>query len=40
MDENRQIRFLIPPFFLSASMLWWFYIDPYLHCSGAAGALG
>lgn len=32
MDENRQIRFLIPPFFLYASLLWWAYIDPSLHC--------
>jgi hypothetical protein len=32
LDEDRQIRFLIPPFFLYASLLWWAFIDPYLHC--------
>jgi hypothetical protein len=36
MDEDRQIRFLIPPFFLYASLLWWAFIDPYLQCSLAA----
>jgi len=33
MDQDRQIRFLIPPFFLYTSLLWWASIDPYLHCS-------
>lgn len=28
MDQNRQIRFLIPPFFLIASMLWGVHLDP------------
>jgi hypothetical protein len=32
MDQDRQIRFLIPPFFLYTSLLWWALIDPYLHC--------
>jgi hypothetical protein len=33
MDEERQIRFLIAPFFLYASLLSWAFIDPYLRCS-------
>jgi hypothetical protein len=28
MDQDRQIRFLISPFFLYASLLWWAYLDP------------
>jgi hypothetical protein len=32
MDQDRQIRFLIPPFFLYASFLWWAFVDPSLHC--------
>lgn len=36
MDQDRQIRFLIPPFFLYASLLWWAFVSPYLHCSLAA----
>jgi hypothetical protein len=28
MDQNREIRFLIPPFFLFASLLWGAYLDP------------
>jgi hypothetical protein len=32
MDQDRQIRFLIPPFFLYASLLWWAFVDPRLHC--------
>lgn len=33
MDQDRQIRFLIAPFFLYASLLWWVFIDPNLRCS-------
>ncbi len=40
MDQHRQIRFLIPPFFLYASILWWGYIDPKLHCQLAASVGG
>jgi hypothetical protein len=32
MDEDRQIRFLIPPFFLYVSLAWWAYINPDIHC--------
>jgi hypothetical protein len=32
MDQDRQIRFLISPFFLYASLTWWAYVDPFLHC--------
>jgi hypothetical protein len=39
MDEDRQIRFLIPPFFLYACLLWWAYIDPPVRCY-VAGILG
>ena len=39
MDQDRQIPFLIRPFFLYASLLWWAYIDPYWHCS-LSGLLG
>ncbi len=28
MDQERQIRFLYPPFFLLASLLWGLYLDP------------
>src|SRR6266852_7122352 len=28
MDEDRQIRFLISPFFLYCSLLWWGYVSP------------
>ena len=28
MDEQRQIRFLYPPFFLIGSLLWGVYLDP------------
>jgi len=27
-DQERQIRFLYPPFFLLASLLWGLYLDP------------
>src|SRR4051812_13062800 len=30
MDQDRQIRFLIAPFFLYASLTWWAYLDPEL----------
>ena len=31
MDQDRQIRFLISPFFLYASLLWWGYLYPTVH---------
>ncbi len=31
MDEERQIRFLIPPFFLATSLLWGAYLSPSVH---------
>jgi hypothetical protein len=40
MDQDRQIRFLIPPFFLYASVLWWAFLDPHLHCWLVATAGG
>ena len=30
MDQERQIRFLISPFFLYASLIWWAYEDPFV----------
>jgi hypothetical protein len=34
MDKERQIRFLIPPFFMAASMLWGYYL-----CNGTLPAI-
>ena len=40
MDQDRQIRFLISPFFLYASLAWYAYVDPCLHDSLASLKLG
>ena len=35
MDEDRQIRFLISPFFLYCSLLWWGYVSPETYLMSA-----
>jgi hypothetical protein len=30
--EDRQFKFLMSPFFLYASLFWWAYLDPTVHC--------